>query len=317
MRVLITGGAGFIGAWVGKALHEHGDDVVIVDDFSTTIYDGRLKEERVRALLPKAKVVRGDMADGNWFWRVTEEIRPEAILHFAAIAGIRYAQKDPFAVIRANVTGTASVFEAVKRVPVKRIVYASTSSVYGRNQKVPFHEDDPIQLPSSLYAATKRECELLAEVYRHTSEVQSIGLRFFTVYGPWGRPDHAIWLFTKAIFDGSPISLYDYGNAARDFTSIHDIVRGVLSVLDRSEVSCTLLNLGNSHPETNGNLVGMLERIIGKKARVLPMPLPKEDVPRTYADVDRAKELYGWEPQVPLEEGLREFVGWYRAYHRI
>jgi len=177
---------------------------VIVDDFSTTIYDGRLKEERVRALLPKAKVVRGDMADGNWFWRVTEEIRPEAILHFAAIAGIRYAQKDPFAVIRANVTGTASVFEAVKRVPVKRIVYASTSSVYGRNQKVPFHEDDPIQLPSSLYAATKRECELLAEVYRHTSEVQSIGLRFFTVYGPWGRPDHAIWLFTKAILTGLP-----------------------------------------------------------------------------------------------------------------
>ncbi|MEW6610099.1 MAG: NAD-dependent epimerase/dehydratase family protein [Patescibacteria group bacterium] len=311
MRVLVTGGAGFIGAHVARALQERGDEVAVFDDFSETIYPAALKEDRLQALLPDIRFIRGSVCDRNVLAKALDGVQPDHILHFAAIAGIRYAAKDPFAVIRANIEGTLAVFEEARKAGIQRVIFASSSSVYGRNEKIPFAEDDPVVKPVSLYAATKLENELLAEVYRANYGMKMTGIRFFTVYGPWGRPDMAYYKFTKAICEVTTLELYAQGKAARDFTSIHDIVRGVLAVIDQSEVDCKILNLGNSHPVTNGELVGMLEEIIGKKAVVHELPLPKEDAPITFADISRAKELYGWEPKIKLEDGLQEFVEWY------
>ncbi|OGL77167.1 hypothetical protein A3J43_00075 [Candidatus Uhrbacteria bacterium RIFCSPHIGHO2_12_FULL_54_23] len=317
MRVLITGGAGFIGAWTGKALRERGDEVIAVDDFSETIYGASLKEARAKELLKGAEIVRMNILDAVQFSALVQETRPDFIVHLAAIAGIRYAQKDPHAVMRVNVEGTVAAFEAARAAGVKRVVYASSSSVYGTNTKTPFQEDDPVLLPVSHYAASKRACELLAEVYRATAGIASTGIRFFTAYGPWGRPDMAYFSFTRALFEGKTIALYAEGKAGRDFTSVHDIVRGVCAVIDNPVRECSMLNLGNSHPVTNGTLLSVLETITEKKARVEMKPLPPEDVPLTYADIIRAKELFGWEPEIKLEDGLKEFVEWYRQYHEL
>ncbi len=319
MKIVITGGAGFIGAWVGKELLERGYEVIAIDNFSTTIYDASLKKSRVAALLKDTQVVDFDIVEKAFpeFVKLVKEYHPDCILHCAAIAGIRYAQRDPQLVVRTNVEGMVSVFEAARIIGVPRVIYASSSSVYGINSKTPFHEDDPVTHPVSHYAATKRSCELLAEVYRHSADVASTGLRFFTAYGPWGRPDMAYYMFTRKLLEGENISLFADGKAGRDFTSIHDIVRGVCAVIENREIECKILNLGNSHPVTNGELLGILERLTGKKAQVEMKPLPPEDVPVTYADISRAHALYGWKPQVNLEDGLKEFVEWYKSYYRV
>jgi len=314
MRIFITGGAGFIGAHCAHALLERGNAVTVMDDFSETIYSVGLKEDRLRALLSEATVIRGSIYDHELLARAFAEHKPDCIIHLAAIAGIRYARTDPFAVIKTNVEGALAVFEEARKAGIHRIIYASSSSVYGRNAKAPFCEDDPVMQPVSLYAATKLENELFAEVYRTNYGLDISGIRFFTAYGPWGRPDMAYYKFTKAILEGSALELYAQGKAARDFTSIHDIVRGVIAILDHPDVECKMVNLGNAHPVTNGALVVMLEKIIGKKANVRGLPLPREDVLQTFADIGRAKKLFGWKPSIALEEGLREFVEWYQRY---
>jgi UDP-glucuronate 4-epimerase len=327
MTVLVTGAAGFIGYHVAAALAKAGEPVIGVDNLND-YYDVALKEARLRQLTSVKHFAfeRIELASPSALVDLVKR-RPEIdrVVHLAAQAGVRYSLVNPQAYVSANLVGHLEVLEACRRISrLKHLVFASSSSVYGGNTRVPFAETDAVDTPQSLYAATKRADELMAYCYAHLFQLPVTGLRFFTVYGPWGRPDMAAWLFTKAILEGKPIQLFNYGKMKRDFTYIDDIVSGVVACLATPPVNhaadappSRTYNLGNHKSEELEHFVGVLERALGMRATRELLPMQPGDVPATYAEIETARRDFGFHPKTTIEDGLPRFVEWYRAYHKI
>jgi UDP-glucuronate 4-epimerase len=315
MKILVTGGAGFIGSHVVQALLNRGDEVVVVDNIND-YYDVQLKKDRLKMILQEVTFYELDIADLEGMRKVFFDNKIDQVCHLAAQAGVRYSLENPFAYEKANNVGTLNILELMKEFGVKDLVYASSSSVYGGNKKTPFSVEDNVDRPVSLYAATKKYNELIAHVYHHLYGLNCLGLRFFTVYGPLGRPDMALFKFTKAILEDKPIDVYNFGNMKRDFTFITDIVDGVIRSLDRvSEVKYSVLNLGNSNTVQLNRFIEIIEEELGKKAERNLMPLQPGDVPETFADIEKTKEVLSWEPKVGIEEGIKKFIDWYKGYY--
>lgn len=321
MTILLTGAAGFIGYHVAEALLARGERVIGVDDLNP-YYDVLLKEARLARLArwPGFSFHRGDVADEGMMLSFAEtEPGIDRIVHFAAQAGVRYSLVAPFAYARSNVLGHLVVLELARRLPrLRHLVYASSSSVYGAN-RYPFREDDRVDQPTSLYAASKRADELMSESYRHLFGLPQTGLRFFTVYGPWGRPDMAYYAFALAIARGEPVTLYEGGRLRRDFTFIDDIVAGVLGCLDHppAEGEHRLVNLGNHRSESVADLIAHLEQGLGRRAILLEAPRPRADVEVTFAEIERAREICGFTPRTSLAEGIARFLAWFRLWHGV
>ncbi len=315
-KVLITGGAGFIGSYSAKALMDRGDKVILVDNFND-YYDPKLKRDRIKKFLKgyKFTLYKGDICDYKFLERIFKKERPDKVLHLAAMAGVRYSLLNPLLYQDVNVGGTLNMLELSRIYKIKNFVFASSSSVYGVNKKVPFSETDNVDNPISPYAATKKATELLAHVYSYTHGLPVTGLRFFTVYGPWGRPDMAYFSFTKKIINGESIDVYNYGKMLRDFTYIDDIVDGIKIVLDKVS-KYEIINIGADKPEKLSKFIESLEKSIGKKAKKKMMPMQPGDVSRTMADVRKLRKL-GWDPKTRIEDGLKKFVDWYRDYHKV
>ena len=317
--IIVTGAAGFIGRFVCLRLLERGEEVVGVDDFNP-YYDPGLKEARVQALLahPGFRLERMDVADADAFEALVRGAGARRVVHLAAQAGVRYSLENPFAYERANLMGHLSVLEACRRADgFEHLVYASSSSVYGeRTADGAFREEEAAESPASLYAATKRSCELMSGAYGKLYGLPQTGLRFFTVYGPWGRPDMAYFIFTRKILAGEPIEVFGDGRMARDFTYIDDIVDGILGALDRPPEAGEnrILNIGDSRPVGLMDMIGTLERALGKQAVKIFAPMQPGDVTATYADISKLHALTGYQPKVTLEEGLPRFVEWCRGY---
>jgi len=315
MRILLTGGAGFIGSAVAKALALRGDTVISVDNFND-YYEVSLKEARAKFFLSHKNIVskKADIGDLPAMEKVFSENPFDAVCHLAAQAGVRYSLENPFVYEKSNLLGTLNILELMKKHDVKKLVYASSSSVYGGNTKVPFSESDPVDCPISLYAATKKSNELMAYTYHHLFGIHSSGLRFFTVYGPWGRPDMALFKFTKKISNGEAIDVYNNGDMERDFTYIDDIVDGVVRATDRVE-GYEIYNLGNNNPIVLHDFIAALESALGVKSEKNIRPMQPGDVKKTYADIAKAKNMLGWQPKTDIVSGISSFVKWYKEYY--
>ncbi|WP_376956827.1 SDR family NAD(P)-dependent oxidoreductase [Azospirillum sp. A26] len=327
MTILVTGAAGFIGSHVAAALLDRGESVLGIDNLND-YYAVTLKEARLARLTGRNgfRFIKADISDratveGLWpqFADVT------GVVHLAAQPGVRYSIENPYAYVDANVTGQVTLLEAARRMPgLRHFVYASTSSVYGANRKMPFSVEDRVDSPVSVYAATKKAAEMLAFTYSHLYRMPMTGLRFFTVYGPWSRPDMATWLFADAITAGRPIRVFNDGKMKRDFTYIDDIVAGVLAALDRpapvdAETGAPhrVFNLGNNRCEELMRFIGVLEQALGREAVKVMEPMQAGDVHETAADIDLSRQLLGFEPKTPIEIGLPRFVEWYKGYHKL
>ncbi len=333
-RYLVTGAAGFIGAAVSHGLLSRGHEVVGIDNMNP-YYDVRLKEARLRRLEGNRpfRFIALDLADRQGMASLFETDRFDVVINLAAQAGVRYSIENPLAYVDSNLVGFGHVLEGCRKQGVRHLVYASSSSVYGRNRKVPFSVSDNVDHPVSLYAATKKANELMAYTYSHLYGLPATGLRFFTVYGPWGRPDMAYFLFTKALFEGKTIRVFNHGKMRRDFTYIDDIVEGVLRVSERIPVPRPLpenensvwseepphrvYNIGNNNPESLLHFIEVLERLTGCEARKEFLPMQPGDVPETYADIEALVADVGFRPATSLEQGLERFVRWYREYYRV
>ncbi|MDE2229728.1 MAG: NAD-dependent epimerase/dehydratase family protein [Alphaproteobacteria bacterium] len=326
MSVLVTGAAGFIGFHVSAALLARGERVIGVDNLNP-YYSVALKRARLKRLAAHKRFAfhRLDLAQPGRVEALVKRARGvDRVVHLAAQAGVRYSLDHPRAYVASNLVAQLEVMEACRGLKgLKHFVYASSSSVYGGNAKLPFAEDDRVETPQSLYAATKRADELMAYCYAHLYRIPTTGLRFFTVYGPWGRPDMAAWLFVEAIEKGEPIKLFNDGRMRRDFSYIDDIVPGVLAALDRPPPDggpgappCCLYNLGNNRAEDLGRFVAVLESALGKTAKRRNLPMQPGDVPATYADIAAARRDLGFAPRTTIDDGLRRFVDWYRDYHK-
>jgi UDP-glucuronate 4-epimerase len=314
MKVLVTGAAGFIGMHCAKRLLERGDEVVGVDNLSP-YYSVQLKKDRVGQLKhPRFSFHKVDIAHAELLAKLFDKERPQAVLHLAAQAGVRHSFENPGAYIQANLVGFANVLECCRRDPPRHLVYASSSSVYGSNTELPWSESQNVDHPVSLYAATKKSNELMAHVYSHLYGLNVTGLRFFTVYGPWGRPDMSLMLFASAIRAGKPIQVFNHGDMQRDFTYVDDIVEGTLRVLDRP-TRYAIYNIGNYQPVELLDYIAALERVLGKKARLEMKPMQPGDVKSTYADTSALRAAVGFAPSTPLETGLARFAEWFNAYH--
>ena len=326
MEILVTGVAGFIGMHVAARLLQAGHNVVGLDNLSD-YYDVRLKKARLRELMhyPQFRFAKMDLVDGKEVDALFAARKFERVIHLAAQAGVRYSLANPHAYIQTNIVGFTNILEACRHHPVNHLIYASSSSVYGANKKMPFSVKDNVDHPISLYAASKKANELMAHAYSHLFQIPTTGLRFFTVYGPWGRPDMAIFSFTKAILEDKPIDVFNYGKMQRDFTYIDDIVEGVLLVADKPpapENSATpgaapyrLYNIGNHSPVELMKIIELLEKYLGKPARKNMLPMQPGDVPATFADVDELMRDTGFRPDTPIEVGLERFVRWYQSYY--
>jgi UDP-glucuronate 4-epimerase len=321
VAILVTGAAGFIGYHVAGALLARGERVLGLDNLND-YYDVRLKQARLDLLSqePGFSFQRMDLSDREAmrvFINENKNIR--YIIHLAAQAGVRHSLVDPYSYVQSNVMGHLVVQEAARRLEgLRHLVYASSSSVYGANRKLPFAETDPVNEPVSLYAATKRANELMSHVYGHLFQLPQTGLRFFTVYGPWGRPDMAYYSFARAIVAGEPITVYDNGQLRRDFTYIDDIVAGVLGCLEHppaGDVPARVLNIGNHRSEAVSTLITLLEQELERKAVIRYAPRPRLDVEETFASIDAIAALTGYEPTTPLSVGIPRFVSWFRAWH--
>ncbi|MGI6495612.1 MAG: NAD-dependent epimerase/dehydratase family protein [Kiritimatiellia bacterium] len=317
MNILVTGAAGFIGMHVARALLERGHSVVGLDNFNANLYPAELKRARADQLRgrPGFTGVEGDLCDLERLNRVFAEGRFDAVCHLAAQPGVRYSLENPHAYETANLLGFLNVLEACRHHQVPKLVYASSSSVYGGNTKLPFHEDDPVDHPVSLYAATKKANELMAHTYTHLFGFQTIGLRFFTVYGPWGRPDMAVWSFSKAMLEGRPIRVFNHGDMQRDFTYIDDIRAGVVSCLEATNLDrYEILNIGNHRPENLLDMIATLAGALGVQPKLEMHPMQPGDVPATYADITRIHDKLGFEPTTPISIGFPRFARWYLAW---
>jgi len=333
--ILVTGAAGFIGFHVAQRLLREGRDVVGLDNMNS-YYDPALKEAR-RAELAKSsrlRFVKLDLANRDGMASLFKEHRFPYVVHLAAQAGVRHSLVDPFAYVDANLTGFTAILEGCRHNGCRHLLYASSSSVYGSNTKMPFSVHENVDHPLSLYGASKKANELMSHAYAHLFGLPTTGLRFFTVYGPWGRPDMAMWIFTKAILAGEPIKLFNNGNMRRDFTYVDDVVESVARLVDRrpagnpdfstaspdpgsSSAPWRVYNIGNNKPVELLEVVRLLEETLGKKAKRELMPMQPGDVPATYADVDDLMRDVDFRPATPIAEGIRRFTEWYRAYHRV
>jgi UDP-glucuronate 4-epimerase len=316
---LVTGSAGFIGFHVARTLLSRGAGVVGLDNFND-YYAPALKRDRDRELrqFPNFVSMEGDLADLPLLTSLFKTHGPRKICHLAAQAGVRYSLVNPFAYQKSNLEGFLNLLELAKRHQVERFVYASSSSVYGGLTELPFSETQRVDTPISLYAASKRANELMAHAYSHLFGLPTVGLRFFTVYGPWGRPDMAMWLFTAAMLAGKPIKVFNYGQMRRDFTYIDDIVQGVVAALLVSGLETyELINLGNHRCEELSQVIHLLEQALRVKAKQDLLPIQPGDVPATYADIARARAKLGFEPTTPIEIGVPRFVQWYLDYHGL
>lgn len=317
MKVLVTGMAGFIGFHLAKRLAADGHEVVGIDNMSD-YYDVRLKESRLAELatLPRIRFLKLDLVDKVALNALLEREDFEVVVNLAAQAGVRYSLNHPDTYVQSNIVGFLNLLEACRAHPPRHLVYASSSSVYGSNSKVPFSTSDTVDHPVSLYAASKKSNELMAHAYSHLFGIPSTGLRFFTVYGPSNRPDMAIALFTKAILAGQPINVFNHGNMSRDFTYVDDIVEGIVRVMDRppvaDPVAWRVFNIGCGRPVPLTDFIDELERQLGVKAIRNLLPLQPGDVPSTHADIDDLEALTGYRPQTSVAEGIRRFVEWYR-----
>ena len=320
-KILVTGAAGFIGAAVSDALLARGDSVTGIDNLNA-YYDVGLKRARLARLTAQRAFTfrQGDIADKDAMLALARD-GFTAIVHLAAQPGVRYSLENPFAYVTANVMGQAVMLELARALPgLKHFVYASSSSVYGANRKTPFAVGDAVDHPNSLYAATKRADELFAHTYAHLYGIACTGLRFFTVYGPWGRPDMAPMLFAKAITANEPIKVFNHGEMWRDFTYIDDIVSGVLKALDRPATGIpphALYNLGNNKSEKLTDFIAEIEKALGKKAEKIMAPMQPGDVPATYADIDASSRELGFAPTTPISAGIPKFVAWFKDYYRV
>ncbi|HEU4409255.1 MAG TPA: NAD-dependent epimerase [Polyangiaceae bacterium] len=331
--IWVTGAAGFIGFHVATRLLAEGEAVLGVDNVND-YYDVTLKEARLQQLegKPGFAFERADLADAPALAALAKKHPPRAIINLAAQAGVRYSLTNPGAYVQANLVGFGNILEIARHAKVEHLVYASSSSVYGANTKVPFSTSDNVDHPLSLYAATKKANELMAHTYSHLYGVPTSGLRFFTVYGPWGRPDMAMFLFTKAILEGRPIDVFNHGKMRRDFTYVDDVVEGVVRVLrapaepnegwsgDRpdpgsSRAPYRVYNIGNHSPVELMELIGLIEELLGTKADKRFLDMQPGDVPATFADVDALRDAVGFQPATPLREGVGRFVAWYRSYY--
>ncbi len=334
MKILITGAAGFIGMTAGLRLLARGDEVIGLDNLND-YYDVRLKESRLKRLTEHAKFrfVKLDIADRAGMEALFATEKFDKVIHLAAQAGVRYSILNPHSYVDCNLVGFVNVLEGCRHNKVAHLVYASSSSVYGGNTKMPFSEHDSVDHPVSLYAATKKANELMAHTYSHLYGLPTTGLRFFTVFGPWGRPDMALFLFTKAILEGKPIDVFNYGNMKRDFTYIDDIVEGVIRVLDKpatvnpeydaisadpatSNVPYRVFNIGNNNPVGLLDYIGAIETALGRKAEMRLLPLQDGDVPATYANTDLLNDWVGFVPAISVQEGVNNFIAWYRDYYK-
>ncbi len=334
MRVLVTGTAGFIGSHVAIRLLERGDEVVGFDNLSD-YYDVGIKKARLARFAdhPNYTHIQADLADRASVEAVFATHQPQRVVHLAAQAGVRYAAQNPHVYVSSNVTGFLHILEGCRHHAVEHLVFASTSSVYGANTRMPFSEHQSTEHPLTLYAATKKANEMMAHSYAHLYGIPSSGLRFFTVYGPWGRPDMALFLFTKAILAGEPIKVFNHGRHKRSFTYIDDIVEGVIRTLDviptanpdwqgaapdpaSSNVPYRIYNIGNEQPVELLRYIEVLEDCLGSKANMEMLPLQAGDVPDTEADVSELIRAVDYRPKVSVEEGVRNFVEWYRGYYR-
>ena len=316
MKYLVTGAAGFIGFHVSRSLLERDDEVVGLDNLND-YYDPALKKARVKELQKYAKFSfhPNDISDYEALARIFSGSQPEKICHLAAQAGVRYSLQNPFAYQKSNLEGFLNMLECCRQYPVDNLVYASSSSVYGDDASIPFNTEDRTDHPLSLYAATKKANELMAHSYHHLYGLKTCGLRFFTVYGPWGRPDMAYFKFTQAIMAEKSIDVYNYGQMERDFTYIDDIAAGVLSALDK-DYDWEIFNLGNSQPNKLGDLITGLEKRLGRQAIKNYLPMQAGDVHRTYADIAKSREKLGFNPSTSLEEGLDKFIDWYLDFYK-
>jgi len=322
-RYLVTGAAGFIGFHVSRRLMERGDSVFGLDNLND-YYDVSLKEARLEILRQESafEFQRCDLADREKIPTLIRDGSFDVVIHLAAQAGVRYSLENPAAYIDSNLVGFGNVLEGCRHGNLGHLVYASSSSVYGSNPKIPFSENDNVDHPISLYAATKKSNELMAHAYSHLYQLPATGLRFFTVYGPWGRPDMALFKFTKAILAGEPIDVYNAGRMRRDFTYIDDIVEGVIRTADKilphhdhSSAPYRLYNIGNHQPVELLEMIQLLEEALGRPAEKNLLPMQPGDVTETYADIDLIRDAVGFEPRTSLREGIEHFVAWYRSYH--
>ena len=335
MKILLTGAAGFIGMTTALRLLERGDEVVGLDNLNN-YYDVSLKESRLARLTPAKnfRFAKLDVADQTGISALFASEKFDRVIHLAAQAGVRYSLQNPHAYIESNVVGFTNILEACRHTKVGHLVYASSSSVYGGNTKMPFSEHDSVDHPVSLYAATKKANELMAHTYSHLFGLPTSGLRFFTVYGPWGRPDMALFLFTKAILEGRSIDVFNYGDMQRDFTFVDDIVEGVIRVMDRpatansdyvssqadpatSNVPYRVFNIGNNNPVRLLDFIACIERALGMTAKKNLLPLQDGDVPATYANTHALNEWVGFVPATSVDSGIDRFVAWYRDYYGV
>jgi UDP-glucuronate 4-epimerase len=314
VKVLVTGAAGFIGMHCARRLLERGDEVIGLDNLSP-YYSVQLKRDRLARLQhPRFRFIEADIADAAALEKAFDE--PELVLHLAAQAGVRYSLENPRAYIETNLVGFANLLECCRRRPPRHLVYASSSSVYGANPELPWSESQNVDRPVSLYAATKKSNELLAHVYHHLHGLPATGLRYFTVYGPWGRPDMSPMLFARALVEGKPIPVFNRGDMARDFTYIDDIAEGTLRVLDRP-AGYAVFNIGNHEPVPLLDYIAALERAFGREAKLDLKPMQPGDVKVTYADTSALRAAVGFEPSTPLAEGLARFAAWFRDYYSV
>jgi len=314
MKILVTGTAGFIGMHCAARLLERGAQVVGIDNLSP-YYSVQLKKDRLARLQhAQFSFTQLDVADAGALSRLFESHKPDRVLHLAAQAGVRYSLENPAAYVDTNLVGFANLLECCRRHPPQHLVFASSSSVYGTNTELPWSETQNVDHPVSLYAATKKSNELLAHSYSHLYGLNATGLRYFTVYGPWGRPDMSAMIFARAIVRGEPISVFNHGDMQRDFTYIDDIVEGTLRVLERP-ARYAVYNIGNHQPVRLLDFIATLERVLGKKARLEMKPMQPGDVKATYADTRALQKAVGFAPSTPLETGLARFAEWFRSYY--
>lgn len=311
MKILVTGAAGFIGSALATRLLARGDEVIGLDNLND-YYPVALKKARL-ALNPSMRFIEGDIADRETLPKLFEKERFDAVVNLAAQAGVRYSIENPWAYIESNIVGFENILECCRHYPVFHLVYASSSSVYGGNEKVPFSEDDKVDNPVSLYAATKKSNELMASCYSKLYGIYATGLRFFTVYGPWGRPDMSPMLFATAISRGEAIKVFNGGDMMRDFTYIDDIVEGIVRVLDAPGSGHSVYNIGCSNPVKLMDFISEIEGAMGCEARKIMLPMQPGDVYQTYADTTRLKKDFGYKPRVTLHEGIVEFIKWFKS----
>ncbi|WP_020408082.1 NAD-dependent epimerase [Hahella ganghwensis] len=335
MKVLVTGTAGFIGSHVAHRLLDRGDEVIGVDNLND-YYEVSLKESRLSRLTPKQGFndIRLDIADRAGMEALFAKHKPDRVVHLAAQAGVRYSLENPHAYVEANLVGHMNILEGCRHHQVEHLVYASSSSVYGANESMPFSVHDNVDHPLSLYAATKKSNELMSHTYSSLYGIPTTGLRFFTVYGPWGRPDMALFIFTRKILAGEPIDVFNYGKHKRDFTYVDDIVEGVIRTLDHvaspndqwsgmqpdpgtSKAPYRLYNIGSNNPVELSRYIEILEDCLGRKAERNLLPMQPGDVPATYADVQALIDDVGYKPETTVEVGIARFVDWYRDYYKV